>query len=132
MKFSFFLLLLYIRFFCFVSWLFDRVIKNNVRWCPIHLIYFLSPSYSVYTTTGLNIQFLHSTFNLINLPHLTPIIINHSGSLSLTLHCFLGPCHYVDLFLFSVNLLFVKRTVLKEINYRLCKVNHTKRQPYFQ
>ena len=45
-----------------------------MRWCLIHLIYFLSPSYSVYTATGLNIQFLHSTFNLINLPHLTPIL----------------------------------------------------------
>ena len=32
-------------------------------------------------------------------------------------HCFLGPCHYANPFLFSVNLLFVKRTVLKEINY---------------
>ena len=31
-------------------------------------------------------------------------------------HCFLGLCHYVNLFLFSINLLFVKRTVLKEIN----------------
>ena len=46
---------------------------------------FLIPILLLHTTTGLNIQFLHYTINLINLPHLTPIINNHSGSLNLTL-----------------------------------------------
>ena len=52
---------------------------------PNSFYIFLIPILLFHTTTGLNIQFLHYTINLINLPHLTPVINNHSGSLNLTL-----------------------------------------------